>query len=99
MLNFHPLSDLKERPRLAGEPGLYRGLYGRNFGFVNGNGSLAYTNDQKYSRGRENREPISWVEAAKYIPWEEWLFDFFEPVGPTASNLVQREKPFIASTV
>jgi hypothetical protein len=63
---------------------------------VNGNRSLAYTDDQKYSRDRENWEPIEWVESAKDIPREERLFDFFEPVGPTPSSLVQRQKRFIA---
>jgi hypothetical protein len=55
----------------------------RNWGFTD-------TYDQKYSGDRKNGEPIRWIQPAKNISWKERLIDFFESVGPTASNFVKR---------
>src|SRR5882762_10933230 len=98
MLDSHPLSNLHERPGLAREPRLDRGLYRRNFGFVDGLRSLAHSDDEGHPGDYKNWEPIQWVEPAEDIPGEKWAFDFLEPVRPPAPTYVQRQKRFIAHT-
>src|SRR5882762_7590693 len=98
MVNSHSLSNLHKRPRLAREPRLDRRLYRCNFGFVNGYGSLAHSDDEGNPGDHKNWEPIQWVEAAEDIPREKWAFDILEPVRPPAPAHVQRQKRFIAHT-
>src|SRR5437879_2304176 len=98
MFDSHPLSNLNERPRLAWEPRLDRGLDRCNLSFVNGHWSLAHSDDEGNPRDHENWAPIQWVEAAKDISREKWAFDFLEPVRPPAPTHVHRQKRFIAHT-
>jgi len=86
-----PLSNLHERPRLAREPRLDRGLYRCNFGFVNGYRSLAHSDDEGNPGDHKNRAPIQWVEAAENIPREKWAFDFLEPVRPPRRHMYREE--------
>src|SRR6266404_3652882 len=98
MLDSHPLSNLDERPRLAREPRLDRGLYRCNFAIVNGLRSLAHSDDEGNPGDHKNWEPIQRVEAAEDIPREKRAFDFLEPVRPPAPTHVQRQKRFITHT-
>src|SRR6267142_4070325 len=98
MLDSHPLPNLNERPRLAREPRLDRGLYRCNFAIVNGFRGLAHSDDEGNPWDHKNWAPIQCVDAAENIPREKWAFDFLEPVRPPASAHVQRQKRFIAHT-
>jgi hypothetical protein len=98
MLDSHPLANSNEGPRLGWEARLDRGLYRFHFGFLNGDGSLAYPDDEENPRSHQNGEPVQWVEPAKDIPREEWLLGFYEPVRPSAPTLIERQKPFKALT-
>jgi hypothetical protein len=96
ILDSHPLPNLQEGPRLAGEPGLGGSLDSDNFAFVNGDGSSANSHHMNNPRDRKNWEPIQWVKLAKHVPGEEWKFDFIEPVRPPASAFVQGQQQFVA---
>jgi len=98
MLDSHPLPNLHERPGLAWEPRLDRGLDRSNLSFVNRYRRLAHSDDEGNPGDHKNWEPIHWVEAAENIPREKWAFDFLEPVRPPAPTHVQRQKRFIAHT-
>jgi hypothetical protein len=58
ILDFHPVPDLQEGPRLAGQPGLDSRLNGGNFAFVNGKGSFADSHHMNNARDRKNWQPI-----------------------------------------
>jgi hypothetical protein len=81
---------------LAGQPGLDSGLNRGNFAFINGEGSFANSHDMNNPRDRKNWQPIQWVKLAKHIPWKKWKLDFFKPVRPPASALVQGQKRSVA---
>ncbi len=99
ILDFHPVPDLQEGPRLAGQPGLDSGLNGGNFAFVNGEGSSAKSHHMNNPRDRKNWQPIQWVKLAKHVPGKKRKLDFFKPVRPPASALVQGQKRFVAPSL
>jgi len=51
------------------------------------------------ARDGKNRQPIQWVKLAKHVPGEKWKLDFFEPVRPTTSALVQGQNRFVAPSL
>jgi hypothetical protein len=99
ILDFHPVPDLQEGPRLAGQPGLDSCLNGDNFTFVNGEESFANSHHMNNPRDRKNWQAIQWVKPAKHIPGKKWKLDFLKPVRPPASALVQRQKRFVAPSL
>src|SRR6266404_2048551 len=58
MLDSHPLSNLPERPGLAWEPRLDRGLDRSNLSFVNRYRRLAHSDDEGNPGDQKNWEPI-----------------------------------------
>jgi hypothetical protein len=74
--------------RLQGEAGANSTLDGNDFSFINGNRRLGYSNDEDNPGYRQDWQPIQRVEPAKEIPWKDWLFYFFESVGPSPPTLV-----------
>jgi hypothetical protein len=99
ILDFHSVPDLQEGPRLAGQPGLDSRLNGGNFAFVNGKGSSANSHHMNNPRDRKNWEPIECAKLAKHVPGKKWKLDFFKPVRPPASALVQGQERLVAPSL
>jgi len=70
-------------------------LDGGNFGFVNGDRSSADSNHMNNPRDRNDWEPIKGVKLAEHISGEKREFDFFKPVRPPPSALVQGQKGLV----
>ncbi|MFY9528437.1 MAG: hypothetical protein WBC04_13380 [Candidatus Acidiferrales bacterium] len=98
MLYSHLSPNVEKRPWFALNAGSNNGLYGGDFGVVDGDRSLGYSDDKDHTGCLKNREPILHVETAKQIAREKRKFHLLEAVGPSPPAAVEGQKRVVALT-